>query len=378
MNTSPNKIAVNLSALQYNLSKIRELVGKNTKVMGMVKSDAYGHGLVPVARELEKLRIDAFGVDYVSEAMRLRAETVKRPIVLLLGISSALEARQVIEYDLTPVVYDLESASLLSEEGKKSGRTVTSFLKIDTGMGRLGIDFRQTVPFLRQLMSMKRLRIEGLFSHLSSADHEDTGFSKTQIRHFREAISAARGLGLELTMNSLANSAGIIRHREALFDLVRPGIMLYGGFPCPDFVNPPTLKPLMAFWSSVIQVREVEQGTPISYGRTFYTDSPRKIAIISAGYGDGLSRALSNKGQVLIRGHKAPIIGRICMNLTIADVTSIEGVQKGDAVLFMGEHKGKRITAEDMACWANTISYEIFCSLGGRNAREYAYERDIG
>jgi alanine racemase len=377
MNSSPNKVKINLSALQHNLSKVRELVGKGTRIMGMVKSDAYGHGLVQVARELEKLGIDSLGVDYMPEAMKLRAEGIKIPVVLLLGISTPEEAKKVADYSLTPVVFDLDSMRLLSEQGKKSGRSISVYVKIDTGMGRLGIDFRETGLFLKQALSIKGVTIQGLFSHLSAADQEDTLFTNTQINHFKEAISAGRQLGLELTMNNLANSAGIIRYKEAHFDLVRPGIMLYGGLPCPDFAGPPALEHPMTFCSSVVQVREVGSGTPISYGRTFYTDSAKKIAIISAGYGDGLSRALSNTGQVLIHGEKARIIGRVCMNLTIADVTSIKDIHKGDRVLFLGEDRGNRITADDIARSANTISYEIFCSLGSRNTREYVYEKEV-
>lgn len=378
MNRSPNKVFILLSALAYNLSRIRELVGKKTKIMGVIKSDAYGHGLIPVARKLEALGIDALGVNYLSEAISLRIEGIAAPVVILLGISTSHEAQQVVENDFTPVVFDLESARLLSVEGEKRGKPVTCFLKIDTGMGRLGIDFREIGPFLEQLVRLKGLRVEGLFSHLSSADEEDKEFTKGQIKNFDEAISAGRGFGLALTMNSLASSAGIIKYKESFFDLVRPGIMLYGGLPCPDFMHPPLLKHLMTFQSSVAQVREVKQGTPISYGRTFCTDCLKRIAIISAGYADGPSRAMSNKGQVVIRGQRAKIIGRMCMNLTIADVTAIGGVQKGDKVYFLGEDSGKRITPDEMARWADTISYEILCSIGSRNIREYIDETEVG
>jgi alanine racemase len=175
-------------------------------------------------------------------------------------------------------------------------------------------------------------------------------------------------------MNSLANSAGIMRYKKAHFDIVRPGIILYGGLPCTDFVNPPSLWHVMEFCSSVIQVRKVEHGTPISYGR-FYTDGVTKIAIISAGYANGLSRSLSNKGDVLIHGQKERIIGRVCMNLTVADVTAMKGVKKGDRVYFLGKDKGNVITSDDIARWADTISYEVLCALGSRNNRKYIYER---
>lgn len=371
MNISPNKVTIDLSALQDNLLKIRELVDQKTKIMGIVKSDAYGHGLIPVATELEKLHIDSLGLNYLSEAIKLRTEGIKIPVVILLGITTPQEAKKVADYNLISIIYDLDSARILSEEGKKSGRAIKVYLKIDTGMGRLGIDFSETGLFIKQLKKMKGIKIEGLFSHLSSADEQDTLFTKTQIKNFKEAISVSRRLGLELTMNSLANSAGIMRYKKAHFDLVRPGIILYGGLPCPDFGKPLPLRHVMTFCSWVMQVRKVEHGTPISYGRTFYTDGSRKIAIISSGYANGLSRSLSNKGNVLIHGQKARVIGRVCMNLTIADVTPIKGVKKGDRVCFLGKEKGNSITSDDMASWADTISYEVLCSLGSRNNREY-------
>jgi alanine racemase len=375
MNISPNKITIDLSALQHNLIKIRELVGKKTKIMGVVKSDAYGHGLISVARELAKNHIDSLAVDYLSEAIKLRTAGVSIPIVLLLGINTPQEAKKVAVYDLIPLIYDIDSARILSEEGKKSGRVVKVYLKIDTGMGRLGIDFRETGLFLQQLKEMNGITVEGLFSHLSSADEQDTLFTNAQIKKFKQAISVSRRLGVDLTMNSLANSAGIMKYKKAHFDIVRPGIILYGGLPSTDFVNPPSLKQVMAFCSRIIQVRKVEHGTSISYGRTFYTDGLRKIALISAGYADGLSRSLSNKGYVLIHGQRARIIGRVCMNLTVADVTSIKDVKKGDRVCFLGKDKGNAITSDDIARWADTISYEVLCALGSRNNRKYKYER---
>jgi alanine racemase len=378
MSQSPNKVFILLSALGYNLSRIRELVGEKTKIMGVIKSDAYGHGLIPVARKLQALGIDTLGVNYISEALSLRVEGITSPVAILLGISTSREAQQVAENDFIPVVFDLESARLLSAEGQKRGKTVTCFLKIDTGMGRLGIDSTEIGPFLEQLVRLKGLRVEGLFSHLSSADEEDTEFTEGQIKNFKEAISAGRGFGLALTMNSLTSSAGIIKYKESFFDLVRPGIILYGGLPFPGFMPALPLKPLMSFQSAVAQVREVKPGTPISYGRTFCTDSLTKIAIISAGYADGLSRTMSNQGHVLIRGQRAPLIGRICMNLTIADVSAIGGVRKGDKVYFLGGERAESITPDDMARWADTISYEVLCSIGSRNIREYVDETEVG
>jgi alanine racemase len=178
-------------------------------------------------------------------------------------------------------------------------------------------------------------------------------------------------MGLDLPLNNLANSAGLMKFKDAHFELVRPGIMLYGGLPCPDFNAPVALKPAMRFSGEVIQVRDFPPHTPVSYGRTYHTEGPRRIAVISAGYGEGLPRGLSNRGKVLIKGKKVPITGRVCMNMTMVDVTGLRDVRSGDEAIFLGAQDGEKITADDLASWAGTISYEILCSAGQRNPKEY-------
>jgi alanine racemase len=234
---------------------------------------------------------------------------------------------------------------------------------VDTGMGRLGVPHMDLVPFLARLMAFKSLDIGGLFSHLSSADDADRSYTEAQIRNFRQAVENARSLGLSLPLNSLANSAGIMAHREAHFEMVRPGIMLYGGLPSPDFESPVTLKPVMTFKGVVLQVRDMPAGVPISYSRTYHTPGNQRIAVISAGYGDGLPRSLSNRGEVLIRGTKASLVGRVCMNLTMADVSASRAVKPGDEAVFLGCQGG--------AWRSDTISYEVFCSIGQRSTRNY-------
>ncbi len=378
MNSELNKAVIDLSALKSNLETVRKMVGRDTAIMGIVKSDAYGHGLVEVAGELERLNIHSLGVADIDEALRLRSKGIKKPIAVLLGVGNPKEAESVVEYGLTPVVYDLDAAQMLSAEGKKHGIHVNTYLKVDTGMRRLGIDFREAYPFLKRISRMKGVKVQGLFSHLSMADQEKDFFTEIQVREFKGAISAGRSLGLDLKTNNLANSAGIMKHKDTHFDLVRPGIMLYGGLPCPDFENPPPLSQMMTFESRVLQVRDVDPGTPVGYGGAFYTDRPTKIAVISAGYGNGIFRSLGNRGVVLIHGRRAKIVGRICMNLTMADVTLIKGVKKGDRVCFLGKTKGDSITADQMADWTYTVSYEVFCSIGSRNKRKYVYEKESG
>ena len=223
-------------------------------------------------------------------------------------------------------------------------------------------------------MTYENICIEALTSHLSSADEPDSGFTKTQIRNFNEAILKGRALGLELPLNNLANSAGIMSYKDSHFKMVRPGIMLYGGLPSPGFESKVQLTPVMTFCGRILQIREFPDNTPLSYGRTYRTKGQQRIAVASAGYGDGLLRSLSNRGQVLIKGKKVPIVGRVCMNMLLCDISHIEEAEPGDKVLFLGNENHNVITADDLAMWSDTISYEIFCSLGRCNNKEYVNE----
>ena len=231
-------------------------------------------------------------------------------------------------------------------------------------MGRLGISEEEIIPFIHKIAALKDLHLEALTSHLSSADECVGDFTENQIGKFKKAIETTRSLGLHLPSNNLANSAAIMGHTQAYFNMVRPGIMLYGGLPSPEFSSPVALKTVMNFKGRVLQIREFPERTPVSYGRTYYTEGPRRMAVLSAGYGDGLPRSISNRGNVLIKGKKAPIVGRICMNLTICDITDIRDVKEGDEAVFLGSQGDETITGDDLARWAGTISYEVFCSMG--------------
>lgn len=368
---SPNKVSIDLSALARNLHQIRTLVSVDTRIMGVVKTDAYGHGMLKVGRSLEENGVDCLGTAYLHEALDLRKGGVRLPIVILCGIRTREEAYEVLEKGLTPVLYDLAVVETLSQESAKPGKMARIYLKVDTGMGRLGIPHNDIGPFLQQIAPLKNLHIEGFTSHLATADEPEGRFSQDQIESFEKAISIGRSMGLDLPLNNMANSAGIMCHEKTHFNMVRPGIMLYGGLPSPDFISPRPLTPVMHFRAQVLQVRDLPGKTPISYGRTYYTEGPCRIAVVSAGYGDGLSRNLSNRGKVLIKGEKAAIIGAVCMNLTVCDITGIKEVQPGDEVVFLGSQGGESIKGDDIARSAGTISYEVFCSIGRKNIREY-------
>jgi len=277
----------------------------------------------------------------------------------------------VVRHGLIPTLFDLAVVEALAAECSRKKTFARVYIKLDTGMGRLGLLFSELVPFLSEVNRFKQIRIEGLTSHLSSADDSEPEFTETQIRSFRKAIEAGRSAGLDLPLNNLANSAGLMKFKDAHFDMVRPGIMLYGGLPSPGFNPPAMLKPVMRFSGGVIQVRDFADHTPVSYGRTYYTEGPRRIAVLSAGYGEGLPRNLSNRGKVLIRGKKVAITGRVCMNMTMVDVSGLGDVRAGDEAVFLGTQGGETIAADDLASWTGTISYEILCSAGQRNPKEY-------
>lgn len=371
MEHSPNSAVIDLGALEHNLKQVRALLRPHTRIMGVVKADAYGHGLVPVSKALMRAGVDSLGVAHLHEAMEARKSGIDLPIFILSGIRSREEARVVIENDLRPVFFDLSVAETLAQECRRLEKRTSIHIKVDTGMGRLGIPHTDVPAFLERVMSFESVEVGGLLSHLSSADDSDPSFTKTQIQNFGQAIEKGRSMGLSLPLNSLANSAGVMAHRESHFDLVRPGIMLYGGLPAPDFESPVTLKPVMTFKGVVLQVRDMPAGVPISYSRTYHTRGNQRIAVISAGYGDGLPRSLSNRGEVLIGGARTRIVGRVCMNLTMADVTALPDVRPGDEAVFLGCQDGECIAGDDVARRADTISYDVYCAIGQRSTRNY-------
>ncbi len=371
MNNMPNQLKIDLPALLHNLNQVRRLVGQETKIMGVVKSDAYGHGMLPVSRKLEEAGIDCLGVAHLYEALELRKAGTRLPIVILCGILTRDESREVAENDLTPVVFDLSIAEALDQESAKLGKRTPIHLKVDTGMGRLGIPYEEVGQFIGRIAALKSLNVQALTSHLSSADENKGDFTKTQINNFKKAVDTGISFGLDLPFNNLANSAGIMGYKDARFNMVRPGIMLYGGLPSPEYKSPVPLKPAMHFKGRVMQIRDLPDKTPVSYGRTYYTEGRRRIAVLSAGYGDGLPRAMSNRGDVLVKGRKAPIVGTICMNLTMCDITGFEDIKTGEEVVFLGSQGQEAITGDDIGRWAGTISYEVFCSIGGRNIKDY-------
>lgn len=364
MDRFPNRVEIDHAALRHNLMQVRSLIPSGTGITAVVKADAYGHGMVEAARTLEAAGAERLAVAHLAEGVRLRKAGVRRPVVVLCGIRSRDEAGAVLDHDLIPVLPEPGPAGVLSDEGRRRRQRSRVQLKIDTGMGRLGVPAAGAGAFVDEVLKLDGLNAEGLMSHLSSADEPDRGFTEAQIRAFEDALEAARERGMGTRASSLANSAGTLGYPEAHFGMIRPGILLYGGSPSPELLPSIALEPAMTLKATVLQVRDFPGGAPISYGRAYTTADPEKIAVISAGYSDGLPRSLSNRGQVLIRGQRAPIRGRICMNLTMADVSRLPEIRPGDEAVFLGRQGDEVLTGDEVAGACGTISYEIYCTVG--------------
>jgi alanine racemase len=370
MLTSMVDLCIDLAALGHNYLQLRRQCEPRVKIMGVVKADAYGHGLVPVSRTLASAGADYLGVGSVEEGQALRQARLDLPVLLLLGILPE-EAEAAVAADLEVALYRLDVAQALAAAAATQGKTARVHLKVDTGMGRLGLVPGEVMPFLEGLKAYPQLEVLGLISHLAVADEEDKTYTRKQVKEFSGLLAAARGRGWELPLSHIANSAALTELREAHFNLVRPGLALYGSPPAPQRPPPVSLKPVMSLKTQVVQVKRLPPGSSISYGCTYTTADWCDLAVLPVGYCNGYSRLLSNRGEVIIKGRRAPIRGRVCMNLTMVEVTQVPGVKEGDLVTLLGADQGARLTAEELAGWAETISYEIYCSLGNSNPRRY-------
>ncbi len=365
-----NVVTIDLSALRHNFKKIKELAEPSVRILCVIKSDAYGHGMLPVARGLESMGADYFGVFEAEEGVRLRDAGIRTPTLVFKGIG-ADEIPAVVEYDLTPGVFDLSITEQVSDYALRHGKVVPIHIKVDTGMGRIGVPWEEAPDFIKRLLHMKGVTPAGIFSHFSVADEPGHHFTDVQMERFQRVVATAHDLGIKNPLIHIANSGAILNQTGFEGHIVRPGIMLYGSPPSRMCPHRGELEPVMSFRSQVVQVKTVSPGTSISYGRTYIAESQRVIATVPVGYDDGYSRLLSNKGTVLIRGKRAPIVGTVCMNLTMVDVTDIDCVSSGDEVILLGKQGKDRITAEEIAEQIGTISYEVYCSIGKSNKRVY-------
>ena len=365
---------IDLQAVSHNFRVIRQITGSRP-VIAVVKADAYGHGAGRVSKRLVSDGAEYLAVAFMNEARELREAGIDAPIIVLFDP----DVCEAFKYNLTPAIGTMKAAIDLSREAEKRGRNINIHIKVDTGMGRLG--FRgQVRRDILEIARLPRINIEGIMSHFSEADIMDRSFACSQIDAFATLRNDLAVSGLHVPLYHMANSAAVMALPESHFDAVRPGIMLYG---CPSVPpqgqyllgNPdiplPNLVPVMSAKTRIVALRKLPPRTPISYGRTFVTARESLIGVISAGYADGFSRLLSNNAAVLVRGKRAPVVGRVCMDVTMIDVTDIAGVSETDDVIIMGSQGGESISASELARWSNTIPYEVMLSIGSRARRIY-------
>ena len=370
-----------MDALAANFNAVRRLVGGDVRVMAVVKADAYGHGAVGCARRLAVEGADWFGVALPEEGVELRAAGIAQPVLCLEGFWEG-QAGALIKHSLTPVVYRLDMAEAFDSAAREAGVVADVHVKIDTGMGRLGVRHEAAAEFARAVKKFTHLRVDGLMTHFASADDAARDpFTEEQSARFRAAQDAFRAAGHEPTFIDTANSAATFAHPAARGNLVRPGGVLYGLWR--DVLQRaqdglPEFRPVMNVRSRIILLKWIWAGETVGYGGTFAATRPTLVATVPVGYHDGYARALSNRGRVIVRDCYAPVAGRISMDLTLLDVTDVPGVERGDQVTLIGADGELSVPAEDVAELANTISYEITCGVSARVPRRFKGEREKG
>ena len=355
-------------ALRFNIQQIRNLVGPRVKILASVKAEGYGHGAVSVSRTALSAGAEWLGVSHVKEALELRSFFPNVPILILSSGMSG-HTRLIVRNRLTPVVCSLEIARDLSAAALASGTIANIHVMLDTGMGRIGVWHKNSLTFLKRISQIKGIRLEGLASHFAAADDQDSTFTDRQLNGFLRAAKEVREMGIDIPLHHIANSAALIHNRETHLDMVRPGIMLYGVYPDPRSRSLIDLKPVLSLKTRIAYLKTVEPGRTISYGLTYLVKKKTRVATLPIGYGDGFSRAHSSRGEVLIRGQRAPIIGIVTMDQIMVDVGNIDGVAVGDEAVLIGEQGAERITAEEAAEKIGTISYEVLAQLGKRVSR---------
>jgi alanine racemase len=368
----PLWIEIDFKALTYNYCAIRRFVGKDVKIIATVKQSAYGHGLVQVAKRLHKEGVDYFGVGSIEEASLLRQAGLNEPILVLTAVLDKF-AHEFMENRVTATVVSLTFAKKLDAAAKKAGKIVPVHVKIDTGMGRLGIYYKQAHQFIQSLAKLKNIKLEGIFTHFPSADC-DRAYTLKQTDKFNAFIEELRQEGIDFQYHHCANSAGTMYYPKAHFNMVRPGLILYGMMPMAT--APFVLKPVLALKSRVVFSKRIPAGVSVSYGRAHFTKKSTNIVTVAAGYADGYPWAISkaqddkNPPRVIIRNKFYKVVGRVCMDHIMVD-TGNDNIKSGEEVILIGQKGSLQITAQEVANWARTIPYEITSRLSLKTPRIY-------
>lgn len=377
MHTEANRAAwaeIDLGCVDFNIKEIAHKVGGASKVIGVIKSDAYGHGAAKIAQLLSDNGICSFAVATLPEAIELRESGfTDEEIIPFSLIADSLEGT-VVEYNLSPLICSFYTAEQISEEAAKKGKIISGYIAVDTGMGRVGYnpDVPETIEEIVKINELSNFRIKGLFSHMSTADEADKSYANWQAKRFKAFADKLESMGVSLPVKTFANSAAIVDMPETYYDKSRAGLILFGYYPSDEVDKSAlSLKPAMSVKASIIQLKEVEKGTAIGYNRKFIADRKSRIATIPLGYADGLPRTYSPFAKVLVNGIIAPVAGNICMDQCMIDVTDVPEVKEGDEVIIIGSDGRNQITADDIAKATNTIPNEILCGFGQRLYKKY-------
>lgn len=365
---------IDLDAVEYNFEQMRQALTPGIQMIAVVKADAYGHGAVPIAALMEpKEYIWGFAVATTEEALRLRRHGIRKPI-LILGYVFPEDYPLLAEYEIRPAVFTLQMAEELSQAAQDAGKILPVHLAVDTGMTRIGFrNARESLADMVHISKMPGLFVEGIFTHFARADEQDVQWARKQYAEFSEYLRLLEQEGIRIPVRHCNNSAGILWHREGDLDAVRPGITIYGVYPSGEVIrNGVSLKPVMRLVSHISHIKEVEAGVPVSYGGTWVTTREKtRIATVPAGYADGVSRGLSNRGSVLIAGRRAPVLGRICMDQFMVDVTDIPEARLHDPVTLLGRDGREEIAVEELSELSGRFPYEYLCCVSGRVPRVY-------
>ena len=369
--------SVNLDAVESNMKAMEGNLAEGEAIMGVVKTDGYGHWAVPVAKTIDPY-VKAYGVATIEEAVNLRHHGIQKPI-LILGVTHQSHNEELIHYQLRSTVFEEKQALALSQTAVKMGKTAWAHLALDTGMSRVGMKpSEESADLAARISSMEGIRVEGIFTHFARADEKDKTFARKQLKDYLDFIAMLERRGVRIPIKHISNSAGIVDMREANCDMTRAGISIYGLYPSDEVEKENViLYPAMELKSQVTYIKTIDPQTPVSYGGTFVADRQMTVATIPVGYGDGYPRSLSGKGRVLIRGKSAPILGRVCMDQMMVDVTDIPDVMADDQVTLIGKDGKERITVEELACLGGGFHYEIVCNIGKRVPRVYIKDGKI-
>lgn len=361
----PAFLEIDLRNLAYNVRNIKKRLGQKVEFLAVVKADGYGHGACEVSKVVLKNGADSLGVAILEEGIELREKGIKSPIVIICPESYGRE-KGILKYNLQPTITDFKFAQLLSGEAQKQKKIAGVYIKVDTGMGRYGFLPEEAYDLVRKIKNFKNIKIKGILSQLSTSDEKDKDFALKQLSSFKHVLDQLEFPNEGKLIKSIANSGAVLDLPETYFNQVRVGLLMYGIYPSEEVSLSIEVEPVLSLKSKILFFKKVKKGTAIGYGKTFVTQRDTKVATVPLGYADGYFRLLSNKGRVLIKGKKVPIIGRVCMDAFMVDVTDVLRVKTGDEVVLIGKQGKEEITVGDVASWAQTFSYEVISRMGRR------------